>query len=293
MVAYNHGAYLAQAIESVLEQDYASWELVIGDDCSSDDTLELARKYAAEHPEKIRVLETEVNLGGRRNYLRTLSACRGEFIAQLDGDDYWTSTDKLRVSVDFLDREPGCAMVFSACRQVSGAESRTTSVFRPPGRRARYSQQDLIWGNIAASASVLWRRPDFEGLPGWFMEVPVGDWPLHTLVAEGGWIGYIDRIMCAHRVHEGGVWGGLGAVAQLQRKMEVRRYLREHLGDRVGEIARAADLRDRFRIAKALAAEGERARAADGFLWCFRNRIKGRKPHPVRSLLSYLRCRYL
>jgi glycosyltransferase involved in cell wall biosynthesis len=287
MITYNHEQWIGTAIESVLAQDYGSWELVIGEDCSTDGTLDIAKEYASSHPDKIRVLETPENLGGRANFLRTLGDCRGEFVALLDGDDYWTDPRKLALGVEHLDREPECAMVFSACEQVSDDPAVKTRILRPSGKQGRYTQEDLIWGNLAASASILWRRPRVEDLPGWFMDVPVGDWPLHMLVAERGWIGYIDRVMCAHRVHGAGVWAGMSAVKQLDLRITVRRFLRDHLGDRVDEIARAADLRDHFRIARTCASTGDRVRAAREFRWCFENRMAGRKPHPIRSLWGW------
>ncbi len=291
MVTYNHERWVGEAIESVLEQDFDSWELMIGEDCSTDNTLMIAKEYASSHPGKIRVLETPENLGGRKNFLRTLGACRGEFVALLDGDDYWTDPSKLKLQVEYLDNEPGCAMVFCACAEVFGDPLVNDRLFRPPGRRERYTQEDLIWVNIAASASVLWRKPNVEDFPEWFMDVPVGDWPLHMLVAERGWIGYLDLVMCAHRNQESGVWVGMNRLAQLEQMLEVRRYLKEHLGDAYDDVASAADLRDRFRIARVHSSQGDHALAAEEYRWCYENRIKGRKPHPLRSLFGWGRAR--
>ena len=80
-------------------------------------------------------------------------------------------------------------------------------------------------------------------------------------------------------------------VNQVELTIAVRRFLRDHAGERVEEIARAADLRDRFRLAKSYSSQGDHALAACEYRWCFQNRIKGREPHPFRYLRGWARAR--
>src|SRR4051812_30714392 len=96
LVTYNHGQFVAQAVESALMQltDF-EFEIVAVDDCSTDNTLALLKDYEGKYP-RLRVLATEKNLGISRNYQRGFAACRGEFIAVLEGDDYWVSPRKLQ-----------------------------------------------------------------------------------------------------------------------------------------------------------------------------------------------------
>lgn len=291
MVTYNHAEFLGEAIESVLAQDFVDWELVIGEDCSTDDTLAVARSYAERDPKRIRVLSGPENLGGRGNFIRTLSACRGEYVAQLDGDDYWTAPDKLSRQVAFLDAHPDAALVFSACEMVGEGAADEQRIFRAPGRKERYEQRELLQGNLMSSCAVLWRRPAVESYPPWFLDVPVGDWAVHLLVADGGWIGYEDRVESAHRTHAGGMWGSMGELHRLEQRLKVRPFLLEHLGPKAEPDARAADLRDRFRIAREWARMGRHREAAEHFAWCWRHRGDGRRPAPYRSLLGLLRTR--
>lgn len=292
MVAYNHEAFLAEAIQSVLEQSFDSWQLIIGEDCSTDGTLAIARKYAAEHPQKIRLLETPKNMGAKANFLRTLDACTGTYISHLDGDDFWTDPEKLSLQVDYLDNHPDCGMVFCASEDMVEGATSERQVIRPPGRKDRYTQEDLIWRNcVGASCSVLWRKLELRDIPSWFGEVPVGDWILHLLASDRGWIGYIDRVMCVHRSHEMGVWTGLSKVARIQQRFDTRRFFRIHLGDDYLQTAQAADLYDRFLIANCYAKQGDHERAADAYLQCYRDRMVSRKPHPLRSLWGWTRSR--
>ena len=91
MITYNHERFIAQAIESVLmqETDFRV-ELVIGEDCSTDGTRAIVREFGERFPERIRLLLPEHNLGMMPNFVATLSACRGQYVALLEGDDYWT-----------------------------------------------------------------------------------------------------------------------------------------------------------------------------------------------------------
>jgi glycosyltransferase involved in cell wall biosynthesis len=112
MMTYNHERFIAQAIESVLEQKTVfDFELVIGEDCSTDGTRKIVAEYARKYPEKIRAMFRETNLGMTANFLQTLSECRGHYIALLEGDDYWTDPLKLQKQVDFLDVHP----LYSLC----------------------------------------------------------------------------------------------------------------------------------------------------------------------------------
>ncbi|OXU15576.1 glycosyltransferase [Sedimentisphaera salicampi] len=114
MITYNHEPYIAQAIEGVVNQktDYP-FELIIGEDCSTDRTREIVLEYQKKYPDIIRVLYSENNLGARRNGLRTEKACRGKYIAYCEGDDYWIRDDKLQIQVSYLEEHPDVGMVHS------------------------------------------------------------------------------------------------------------------------------------------------------------------------------------
>ncbi|MCQ2360716.1 MAG: glycosyltransferase family 2 protein [Paludibacteraceae bacterium] len=108
---YNAGAFIAQAIESVLSQTYTNWEMIIADDCSTDNGFAIASSYASENP-KIKVVKTDSNTGcpaGARN--RSLAEASGQYIAFLDADDIW-GKNKLEKQVAAL-KDPEVALVYS------------------------------------------------------------------------------------------------------------------------------------------------------------------------------------
>lgn len=114
MLTYNHESYIAQAIEGVLMQktDFP-FELVIGEDCSTDRTREIVLEYRKKHPEIVRVITSARNVGPSANELRTDKACRGKYIAYCEGDDYWHHPLKLQKQADYLEVHPEAGMVHS------------------------------------------------------------------------------------------------------------------------------------------------------------------------------------
>jgi len=114
MITYNHEPYIAQAIEGVLQQKTNfPFELVIGEDCSTDGTREIVFDYKKKYPDTIRVITSDKNVGACKNSLRTEKACRGKYIAYCEGDDYWHHPQKLQKQVDYLESHPECGLVFS------------------------------------------------------------------------------------------------------------------------------------------------------------------------------------
>lgn len=111
IVTYNQADTIARTIESVLSQECDfPIELVIGDDASTDDTLSVARSYADRY-DNIRILTSEVNRGVTANYTDCIRACRGTYIADCAGDDYWIDTHKLACQVAVMDSDPAIALV--------------------------------------------------------------------------------------------------------------------------------------------------------------------------------------
>ena len=138
MMAYRHEKYIAEAIESVMMQktDF-EFELIIGEDASPDKTREICFEYQRKYPDKIRVLWSDANvfsIGG--NEVRITAACRGEFIAFCEGDDYWTDPYKLQKQVDVMRKHPNVGLCFCNAdvkNDVTGAVLgwKSGSVFRP------------------------------------------------------------------------------------------------------------------------------------------------------------------
>lgn len=106
---YNHENLIRKTIESVLNQTYQNWELIVSDDCSTDKTVEIVKSF---DDDRIKLNINEYNLGVIGNLNKALSLCTGEYISILDGDDVYTS-EKLQKQVEFLDNNPEYGACFS------------------------------------------------------------------------------------------------------------------------------------------------------------------------------------
>ncbi len=105
MITYNHSAYVAQAIDGILmQQADFDFELVIGEDFSTDNTRAICEDYASKYPQIIKLLPAEKNLGMMPNFVRTLKACKGLYVALCEGDDYWTDKNKLKIQIENLQK---------------------------------------------------------------------------------------------------------------------------------------------------------------------------------------------
>lgn len=114
VITYNQEKYIKKCIESILQQktDF-NFEIVIGDDCSTDRTREYCLSLQKAYPEKIKLLFQPENRGLMGNYISTLQLCRGKYIAQIAGDDYFTDPYKLQKQLTILENNPNYGLVFT------------------------------------------------------------------------------------------------------------------------------------------------------------------------------------
>ncbi len=114
IVTYNQENFISQTLDSVLSQKTNfPYEVIIGDDGSTDNTPKVILEYKEKYPEIVKPILKEKNLllQGKNNYLETVEKCSGEYIAYLDGDDFWCDENKLQKQVDFLDNNPDYSLV--------------------------------------------------------------------------------------------------------------------------------------------------------------------------------------
>ncbi len=203
MTTYNHARYIAQAIESVLAQQTTfRVEIVLGEDCSTDSTAEICRRYAEQYPDIVRLITSERNVGWRANYRRTIAAARGEYIALCDGDDWWCDAQKLALQVEALEADRECAMCYT--RSERRSEDDGSSHIYPAGE-CHTSFEDMLRLNTAENSTTVARREVVERYyaevrpdehPEWLTD----DLPMWLWVSAHYRICYIDRVCAVHRL---------------------------------------------------------------------------------------------
>ena len=202
MTTYNHERYIATAIESVLRQqtDFPI-EIVIGEDCSTDRTLNIALDYQRQYPEAIHIVRSEHNVGWRENYRRTIAAARGRYIALLDGDDYFTHRKKLQMQVDLLEANPDVGMCYGRSERVD--ENGNTTIY-PEGECAT-TLEAMLRRNPAENCTVVARKALVERYyaeirPAEHPEWLTDDLPMWLWFAANSRYMAIDCPMSVHRV---------------------------------------------------------------------------------------------
>lgn len=112
VITYNQERYIRECLQSlVTQQTDFDFEIIVGDDCSTDGTRAVVQEFVDRYPRLVRALFQARNTGGSRNNLEVHAAARGEFVAHLDGDDY-ALPGKIQVQADVLDRDPACTAVW-------------------------------------------------------------------------------------------------------------------------------------------------------------------------------------
>lgn len=204
MITYNHEKYIGQAIDSIIMQKVNfNYEIVIGEDCSTDKTREIILAYKKKFPDKIKLLLHEKNIGAMQNQLMTLAACKGKYIALCEGDDYWSDPKKLQKQIDFLESHPDFAICHH--RVLILNEETKEKKLSNDNKKEISDIYDLAKGNYIYTASCVYRNQNYE-FPEWFYKSPIGDFPLHLLNARLGKIKYFNDAMCVYRIHDGGSW---------------------------------------------------------------------------------------
>lgn len=167
MPAYNHGKYIACAIESFLAQkgeaaEYS--ELLIGNDASTDNTLEIASKYALMYPQKIKLFSHSVNKGLIANYEFLIDKACGRYIAILESDDYYTDPFKLQRQTDILDTHSNCGLVYTSGNFVN--ENGVVKGIKREKEGMRYCNEGLyesvLLSNPVLAVTACFRRSVFE-----------------------------------------------------------------------------------------------------------------------------------
>jgi hypothetical protein len=220
--SFNHEAYLQRALDSVVSQrGVGSYEVLIGDDASTDGSREIIEAYARRYPDLIRTFLPDANMGGagKELFAELVRRSRGDYIAMLDADDYWTSDDKCRIQADHLDRNPGCSMVFHNVMIRYERGEHADFPYNPPDQARRLGRTDLYPHNPAAACSPMFRREAIDPLPSWYFESPLGDWPLYFCAAEAGEIHYLPEMLGVYWIHDAGAFSGLRQLDRLTQEI--------------------------------------------------------------------------
>ncbi len=204
IITYNHEAFIEKAITSVLMQQVdVPWEIVIADDYSTDQTRQIIERYRAQHPHLIRTLLQPRNIGPIQNWTQLLASARGQFVAYLEGDDYWIHPRKLALQLAMLQSHADCCLCYTNGWKVYDDHTQPVLRLLPDGIPEKHDFSFVLrTGKLPPSGTILFRRSSLPPQwPHWFFSVFYGDLVLFTLLAETGKFCYLPDYTLAYRVH--------------------------------------------------------------------------------------------
>lgn len=222
-ITYNHARFIAHAMESfIMQQTNFQFEIVVGNDCSTDGTLEVLEGFKKQYPGKITLVSTKKNLGPHHNMINALKVCKGKYIALCEGDDYWTDSCKLQKQVDFLETNTEYIICCHYTRVVDQANN--TLYVNPKPVPLVHTYHDLLAGKQeeTKTATLMYRnviemhqlftRP-------WFFTCYAGDkiFKLFATHYTGRKIYVMPEVMSCYRNHEGGVWSMISAKIRMEQ----------------------------------------------------------------------------
>lgn len=197
VVTYNHVRYIKDCLTSVLAQgEDVLLEILVGDDLSTDETGEIVTALAARHPEVIRYFRHPERLGPAENYQFLIREARGEYIAHLDGDDFWLA-GKLKRQVELLEQHPECPAVYTNALAVND-QGRALGIFNNP-QPERFDINALLRrGNFLNHSSLLYRAQ----LRGALLNIapPFLDYRIHLTLVRAGPVAYLNEVLVSYRV---------------------------------------------------------------------------------------------
>jgi len=287
LITYNHDQFIAQAIESVLMQKTAfAVELVIGEDCSTDGTRQIVQVYARKYRNVIRILLHQKNIGMARNYEVVRQACRGKYIAWLEGDDYWRTPEKLQKQVALMEANPHYSMCGTKTQFVttcSDGTEKDTGALGPAVLKPEYELPDFLTGYPMHTTSMLLRRELVE-FPDWLKDVVMlRDACVFALYAEKGPAGYLSDVVSCYRIHAGGIWTTKSAADQLKCNQKAIDLLDAHFGGRYHQLLRTREYQV-WRTSLRSLAEGQKYREARSLYWESASRLLRLMPLKVLAV---------
>jgi glycosyltransferase involved in cell wall biosynthesis len=287
-VTYMHERFVDEALRSVITQQTSfRIEIVVGDDCSSDLTRSHLRRWQATHPDKVRLVLQDKRGGVGANFIATLAGCRGQYIALLDGDDYWSFDQKIQRQARFLDVNPWASACVHdvAVLDVDGSRNSFPVRYSSPGADVA----EILKRGPAHTSSIMFRREILNGMPEYLFSLPIGDWPLLVACARGGRIAFLDEACWSTYRYQGqGSWMRRTLLDRTRGELAALKLFEQFLGQDSGELIRIEENRRHLTEVFGLL-EQDRVKEARRTYWRFVRRWLRLRSAPTRMVLGAFR----
>jgi glycosyltransferase involved in cell wall biosynthesis len=227
---YNFGDYIEHCVYSVLSQiTNFKYEILIGDDYSNDSSESILKRLS-KYNNNIRYFRYNKNLGGRKNVKFLIDNCVGEYIAYIDGDDFWTNNTKLQKQVDFLENNPEYSMCFTGHWRYdkNGKSFPDESWFGYSSETPDIDSDRLLAGNPIASLTKVFRNYEGDNWNDFLNTIPLFDWGHNFFLSKKGLIRYLNFPSAVYRLHGQGVFTSLTHDKIVEKNEQTIKFLKEY-----------------------------------------------------------------
>ena len=226
ITTYNHEKYIKRAIESaIMQKGEFIHEILVSDDGSTDRTREVIRQVCEKHPGYVTDISGDRNLGISGNMRRCFGMSTGDYVAVLEGDDYWFSIWKLNRQVRFMHSHPSCSMCFSRIKLLT-PDGRFSLLPRQEGLPDELTGEDFIrdpnQNLIANFSSCMFRGDIVRSFPDILFSARFNEIACAFYMERKGPIGFLPDVMSVYRIHDHGVWSACDRARQIESSIKVR-----------------------------------------------------------------------
>jgi glycosyltransferase involved in cell wall biosynthesis len=279
---YNQVEMIECCLENILKQNIKSeYEILLGDDQSTDGTREICIKYAEKYPTRVRLFlhnrENNISIDGRPtgrfNFLYNLFNARGTLIALCEGDDYWTWTGKLQNQIDFLDHNPDCLLCYHKVNKVQSQGVFTGKNHVQYNTPVVFNGKELF-SQYIPSLSVVFRN-NHQLYPDEFIKAPHADLLLFSLLISHGQFADMGIKSGVRRIHSSGIYSGLKVKDKLVRMIKTRVVISNttEVSKDIQDAAIKSIRQKQWKLAKSLLKKGKLLELVD-LVKSFKNQIK-------------------
>jgi glycosyltransferase involved in cell wall biosynthesis len=240
LITYNQLPFLPDALLGIERQknEHLDVELVISDDHSVDGSVEYLAGYteSSDSELKVTMLTATSNLGMHGNWAKALNSCEGDYVAILEGDDFWLTEDKLHKQVQLLESDPNAVACFSNAKVLAADGTFSQYAYVDKYAHDLYASEFFTLNlNPIPTCTVVFRRSAFQAFPESYYDSPFADWILHTVLMIKGHYVFLNETTSVYRQHQGGVWTGIAQEKQLLNKLNALKVIRQIVGKKYAQ----------------------------------------------------------
>ncbi len=223
LITYNHAAYICQALESILMQKTEhEVEIIVADDCSPDNTVDIIREYENKTSFRFTYLPKDKNIGYNKNYQQAFAACTGDYVAIMEGDDYWVKINHLQNHIDLLTEQSAASMSYNRHIRLFEDQNRE-EIFEWTDNKDYQivTTEELALGNRIGNLSCCMFRGDLiRNLDPKLFDMDIADWMLGMYMGQFGPLLYLKEVTSAYRIHDNGQWSKMSEEEQCKKVIE-------------------------------------------------------------------------